>query len=938
MKKYYLIFSLIFAATILTILFSFRRIYTHQIIYQRNILQEQAQNSGIEIEDNIDRFINEVNKLLFSENLIDIIVNDQLKDEVFFKIELLYSNYKELIENIYIYDQNKNVLNIFYDNKKKTLLIDPYLAQHQQSLAETEKIIKTSKGYQYYLPIFKDSKLTGNIVFTLNIANYINSIASRFHLNNTIWQWITDNNGNVIANNLNKKIDFPSIEIIKKDINSGLSGSHIHKIEVENKNYRILSCYYPLDLFTNRFGLVFSQNLGILKSNLQKMFIISGCCILFLVIALIYLLIIISSKYQIEEKLKNEFSNLKSIIEAAPLGILVTDTNNNVILINSAARELLFFKENEDITGKNLMDRFVLTKNYFEGITDDAAFDSNQFILYKKEGEEIIVYKKEIPHVINNEEVNLNAFIDITSIEKARKYEAASNRAKSEFLAKMSHEIRTPMNGIIGMTEALNQENLSKEQKEYVEIVRKSADLLLNLIDDILDFSKIEAGKMQIEEIPYKLRDEVKIAVDLFRPIIEEKSLNLKIKINQEVPQNVIGDPYRLRQVLSNLISNAVKFTHEGEIVVGVELNEEYDGNLTLLFYVEDTGIGIPSDKIENIFNSFTQADESTSRKYGGSGLGTTISKQLVNLMNGEIWVESPSSISTNPKCPGSKFSFTIEVFSNEKIIKNVKTDHITDFNQLNSLIITRQIDIKSRLNRFLESIQINYQIFNIDDGNDSELLKLLKNENKFQILFILDDPGFDGINLSKKLRDEKYSDNYIIFTISSNHKRENYMLSKKYGTDYYLTEPFEYNDLLKYLHETFVNVSKPSTETIRKIRSDISILVAEDNIINQKVAETIFGNLGFTIDIAQDGNEVIEKVKNHCYDIIFMDLLMPVRDGIQTTVELRGLGYQMPIVAMTATASSKSKSKAIASGMNDYITKPVKTDIVKNILYKWFA
>ncbi len=937
MKKYYLIFSLISAAIIFTVLFAFWRIYNHQIIYQRNILQEQVQKSGIEIEENINRFSNEVNKLLYSENLINIIGSDKYLFEVFIKIELLYSSYRELIENIYIYDQNKNVLNIFYDNKKKSLLIDPYLAQHQQSLSEKENIIKTPNGYQYYLPIYKDSQLAGNMVITLNFPNYINSIASRFHLNNTIWQWITDENGNILMNNLNKKIDILSVDIIKNDLKDGLSGSHIHKIILDKKNSRILSCYYPLDLLTHRFGLVFSQNLGILKSNLQKMFIISGCCILLLFFTSVYLLIMLNRKKQAGDKINTDYLNLRSIVEAAPLGILVTDSNNNLILINNAARELLYFKENEDITGKNLLDRFVLTKNYFEGITDDAAFDSNQFILYRKEGEEIVVYKKEIPHVINNEEVNLNAFIDITSIEKARKYEAASNRAKSEFLAKMSHEIRTPMNGIIGMTEALNQENLSKEQKEYVEIVRKSADLLLNLIDDILDFSKIEAGKMQIEEIPYKLRDEVKIAVDLFKPIIEEKNLSLKIKINQDVPQNVIGDPYRLRQVLSNLISNAVKFTHEGEIVVGVELNEEYDGNLTLLFYVEDTGIGIPADKIENIFNSFTQADESTSRKYGGSGLGTTISKQLVNLMNGEIWVESPSSISTNPNYPGSKFSFTIEVFSNEKIIKNITTDHITAFNQLNSLIISHQANIKSRLNRFLESIQMGYKIFNLDN-NEHELFSLLRGENNYQIIYILDDSGFDGMNLAKKLKDEKYTDHYIIVLISSNHKRENYTLSKRYGVDYYLTEPFEYNDLLSYLYETFVNIKKPATETIRNFRSDISILVAEDNIINQKVAETIFGNLGFTIDIAQDGNEVIEKVKTHCYDIIFMDLFMPVRDGIQTTVELRGLGYQMPIVAMTATASSKSKSKAIASGMNDYITKPVKADIVKNILYKWFA
>ena len=279
--------------------------------------------------------------------------------------------------------------------------------------------------------------------------------------------------------------------------------------------------------------------------------------------------------------------------------------------------------------------------------------------------------------MIYNEAYLLSAFIDVTHIEKARKYEAAANTAKSEFLAKMSHEIRTPMNGIIGMTEALDQESLTIDQKEYVQIVKRSADVLLTLIDDILDFSKIEAGKMQLEEIPFKLREEVKFAIDLFRPIIEEKNLKFGIKINPDVPENIIGDSFRLRQVLSNLISNAVKFTHEGEISVGIELEEEYNSNITLLFYVEDTGVGIPRDKVESIFNSFTQAEESTSRKYGGSGLGTTIAKQLVTLMHGEIWVQSPSPIPASPNFPGSRFSFTIEVYSNEKLVKALHTEEI---------------------------------------------------------------------------------------------------------------------------------------------------------------------------------------------------------------------------------------------------------------------
>jgi signal transduction histidine kinase/CheY-like chemotaxis protein len=938
MKKYYFAAVFSFLAVLAILLFSFWKIYVRHLAFQREMLEAQVHNCGNEIEKNVLLFTNEVNYLMYSEDLIGIINSSVQKNTTLSKIEMLYTNYRDLIKNMYIYDQNKNVVNLFYD-KKNSLIIDPYTAQKQKALASKELVQKTPEGYQYSIPIYKNNALVGNIVFSLDFAKYINGGAEQYHLNQALWQWVTDENGNIISYNLKQKVEFTSIEKIQDDLKRDLSGYCIHHLQINNKKISILSSYYLLDLMKQHLGIVFSMDNSGFLSYLVRTFILCAFVISAILVLLLYLFRTIGLRHKNEEKVSLEYGNLKSIVDALPLGIMVMDSSHQVRLMNPAAREMLHVREGEDIHRRSILDRFIHSKEYYEDEDSEAAFDSNQFVLYKNEGEEVVVYKKEIPHVINDEEMILSAFIDITSIEKARKYEAAANTAKSEFLAKMSHEIRTPMNGIIGMTEALHQENLTKEQIEYVEIVRKSADLLLNLIDDLLDFSKIEAGKMQLEEIPFKLRDEIKVALDLFRAIVEEKKLNLTVKIDQHVPDNIIGDPFRLRQVLSNLISNAVKFTHEGEIVVGAELEEEYDGNLTLLFYVEDTGVGIPHHRIESIFSSFTQADESTSRKYGGSGLGTTISKQLVTLMNGEIWVESPSTISTNPKYPGSKFSFTIEVFSNERLIKNIKTDHITHLDQIRSHIITQNTDIKRRLNKFLESGQMKYDVFSYQPEKIHELQARLKDASTSpHILFINDDANLNGMQLAKRLKDDKYIDSFIVFLISSNHKAEYYIQAKRYGVDYYLVEPFEYNDMLGYILEAFSSIIRTPAESVKTLKGDISVLVAEDNIINQKVALTIFNQLGLSIDIAQNGNEAIQKIKEKCYDIVFMDLMMPDRDGIQTTVELRGQGYQMPIVAMTATASSKSKSKALASGMNDYITKPVRVEIVKNILYKWFA
>jgi CheY-like chemotaxis protein len=548
------------------------------------------------------------------------------------------------------------------------------------------------------------------------------------------------------------------------------------------------------------------------------------------------------------------------------------------------------------------------------------------------------LFRKELPCSIEGKEYVLSAFIDITPIENERKYEAASNTAKSDFLAQMSHEIRTPMNGIIGMAEALSKEPLNEKQREFISIITRSADLLLNIINDILDYSKIEAGKMLIEDIPYRLREEVNLSADLFRAVAEEKELTIEVKVEDNVPDKIIGDPYRLRQVLSNLISNAVKFTHEGKIVISVNVEEEYSGNLSILFSVADTGIGISKEKLGTIFNSFTQAETGTSRKYGGTGLGTTICKQLVTLMHGEIWAESPSNLSLNKKNPGSVFNFTIEVFSNTDLEKSIDFSTIKLFKNVSALVVTHNAAAKKRLFSFLGHLGIQATAVHFDENIFSNIEeKVTDKKLKYHLIIIVDEPGCDGLYLARELYDTKISERHKIIILSSNHKLENYIQSRRSGVDFYLTEPFEHKLLGSYLKECFPGIKQEISEGI-SLPKNLSILLAEDNVINQKVAQSIFGHIGFSIDIAADGTEVLEMIKEKAFDIIFMDLEMPEKDGLEATRDVRAMGYQMPIVAMTASAGESSKNNSFQAGMNDYITKPVKGETVQAILEKWFG
>jgi CheY-like chemotaxis protein len=466
---------------------------------------------------------------------------------------------------------------------------------------------------------------------------------------------------------------------------------------------------------------------------------------------------------------------------------------------------------------------------------------------------------------------------------------------------------------------------------------------LMNIINDILDLSKIEAGKMVLEEIPFKIRDEINFSIDLFRVAAEDKKIKMSAKVSNDVPNSIIGDPFRLRQIIMNLVGNSIKFTHEGEIQIWVDKTEDYNRNLTLQISVVDTGIGIPKDKLQNIFQSFAQVDNSTTRKYGGTGLGTAISKQLVELMNGEIRAESPSNISKDPKYPGTKFVFTIEVYSNERIQKPIDITDVKEFTKIKTLIIGEDKAEEKAIEEALSFFNVSVEKTGFTKSTvDSLKLNTTKEiDERYRLLIIKDSATFDGFKFIARMNDAKILDLFHILLISSNDRSGNFVKSKRNGVDYYMIYPFETSEIYNFLCDTYTSLNlndEKSKFKLHQIRTDLKILVAEDNAINQKVAKTLFKNIGYEVVFAQNGLAVLEMVKATNYDIIFMDIMMPEMDGIQATIELRNMGTSIPIIAMTANVAKDEKSNAIASGMNDYITKPVRIDTVKKILLKLFS
>ncbi|MBS2098392.1 response regulator [Carboxylicivirga linearis] len=927
MKKAIIIAIVSIVFLVLSNVYYYVDTFKNQVNVQKDILLKQSLIVGDQLNQYFKKTHTNIS-ILVSETELRKLFRDKAESvEVQKRLELLFLSYSEHLISLKVKDVDGDVFEL-----KKGLgntFISSFSSDDVEEFITSQMYINPQgTKITYIQPLFNNTKVIGYMQFEMMLEAFFNSAFYNFNLEDFHFQWVMKPNGWVVYNTLHKNAFYPVLEG-SAEYNKGNKWFHkIHTLHAGFEDVEVLTVFNRLEFSGNDYYLAFSMPMDVITSSIASNSFVLVAISLFVIILIIGVFSYSYKRHAEDERsLKKSEEALRQIIYYLPVGVVLLDSSKRIRQVNKAALKLFAFDDEDQLVGRKSSDE-VLFENKKRLEKTTYSTQSNKYIFTNKDNEESVILHEQIVFYLLREEYSLQVFVEVSLLEKERKSEELANKAKSTFIANISHELRTPLNSMIGMTDIMMSSDLKQEDREMLNVVKRSADTLLLLINDILDFSKIEAGRFEIESIPFNMQNEVESCVNNFLPKAQARDLELTWTSSILLPSNYMGDLIRFRQVLNNLFSNAIKFTTIGKVHLSVKEVRGLNGSPAIAFTIKDTGIGIKQDKLNSIFKSFSQADESITRKYGGTGLGITISKELVNLMGGEIWAESPSGLSEDENYPGASFTFTLP-FRTKGYTKDYNKSKITSFRQLRAFVITDDQIQVGTLVKNLTTLGIDYKL--LSPSNDT--IDVIRTDDTHHLMIVDHRPDFNGLEFLQEIYNHKLHKLMPVVIQSSDFEPSNTTVAKRLGADVYFRKPVNYQVLKDFIIKAFPNISNHAE--IKEVRN-LNVLVAEDNILNQRLARSLFKKIGQNIDVASNGVEALTKIRNKRYDIVFMDVMMPEMDGVAAMKQIKKETSECAIIAMTASVDEADKHIVLEAGMDDFIMKPTRLDDLSRMLDKW--
>ncbi len=903
-------------------------IYKQQLDFQTELLARQTRICGSTMEQEGQRFENELNSIPYQDDVTRLFIDEAVKQRGSTNLQKLYSGYSELINKITVYDHNKNVYSLILDSKNN-FVSDYYESQQQVPLAERDELILRQGRYLLSIPGFDEGGIVrSNILVDINFTRFANEIFKRYGVEEILWQCLVSEEGELISS-LEEDISISDGDQrrISSDIRSETEGSMVHSIMVDSVSTRVVSYYYPIRLVKRNLGIIFSIKSDLfLRSIIYKIIIISFCSILLFVLLLyIHFKVVKVRSGQIRMQKTSEESLMRTFHDL-PFPLLFINPDGRIRMMNQAARSMLPPERGDGEIGFSDLGLEDLPEAAYTVYQRTFGHGSVKLIRNKPDRKHF--YALEWDSEIGDEKIKIVLLINISEFENRRNLEKISQAARTELLQKMAREIRVPLDQLQKTIRDLEKKPAPGDIAKSSEILQKSSSLLSNLIHATLEFAEQEAAQVVLEEIPFFLRAEIDVALEPYRR--NPSNTSIITKIRNDVPDNLIGDPFRLRQVIASLVENALELTDDGRILISAETIEQHSGSLKLQFQVEDTGSGLPGDQIQQLSEKTGPDAEPLAKRLSTARLH-------VELMKGYLWLESPSSISTSPDHPGMKYIFTIEVIPGEPLKENLSFQDIRQPGEIECLILSQEKETDNEQFDPLVHMGIKPSYLVYRKENMDSLFELVAQKKAGNhLIIVMHTPDQDGFPTARELVRKDLAGDQILILLSTVHRQENYALSRNAGIDYYLEYPYEPYLFVEIFTRHFPGLDRNNFKQVPeliKIRQDLAILLAEDNLFNRKVVQGLFKSMGLEIDLAENGSQAVGMVRDREYDIIFLDLLMPEMDGLQAAAEIRKTGFKGPLIALTAVEDEEIRSTALQAHFNDYLIKPASKENLRKIL-----